>query len=77
MILEEKFPVPRNTTASKIMASFCCYDNSDVIVTLIIKIFQLYLIQPWWVFFQIFVDSEIVYTQTWEVLTLKNPIEPP
>ena len=61
----------------KNMASFCCHDNSDVIVTLIIKIFHLYLIQLWWLFFQNFVDSEVVYTQTWEVLTLKNPIKPP
>ena len=35
------------------MASFRCYDNSDVIATL------------------------IIYAQTWEVLTLKNYIEPP
>ena len=36
------------TSASKIvMASFLCYDNSDVIVTLIITNFHLYLIHVW------------------------------
>ena len=28
-------------------------------------------------FFQIFVYGDVVYTQTWEVLTLKNCIESP
>ena len=59
------------------MASFRCYDNSDVIATLIITNFHLYLIQLWWQFFQIFVYGDVVYAQTWEVLTLKNCIEPP
>ena len=46
------------------MASFCCYDNSDVIATLIITRsrlsapiitnFHLYPRQLWWQFFQIF-----------------------
>ena len=54
------------------MASFRCYDNSDVIVTLIITNFLLYLIQLWCQFFQIFVYGDVVYAQTWEVLTLKN-----
>ena len=29
----------------------------------------------WWKFFQI-VNGDVVYAQLWEVLTLKNPIEP-
>ena len=58
------------------MASFRCYDNSDVIATLIITNFYLYLIQFWWQFFQVFVYGDVVYAQTWEVLTLKNYIEP-
>ena len=57
--------------------SFRCYDNSDVIATLIIINFHLYLIHLWWQFFQIFVFGDVVYAQTWEVLTLKNCIEPP
>ena len=59
------------------MASFCCYDNSDVIVTLIMTNFYLYLhvIQLWWQFFQMFVYGDVVYAQTWQVLTLKNCIE--
>ena len=45
------------------MASFRCYDNSDVIATLIKVIltnFYLYLMQLWWQFFQIFVYGHIV-----------------
>ena len=57
--------------------SFRCYDNSDVIATLIIKNFHLYLIQLRWQFFQNFVYGDVVYAQTWEVLALKNCIEPP
>ena len=57
------------------MASFRCYDNSDVIATLIITNFHLYLIQLWWQFFQMFVYGDVVYAQTWQVLTLKNCIE--
>ena len=59
------------------MASFRCYDNSDVIATLIITNFHLYLIQLWWQFFQNFVYGDVVYAQTWEVLALKNCIKPP
>ena len=33
------------------MASFHCYDSSDVIATLIMTNFPLYLIQLWWQFF--------------------------
>ena len=57
------------------MASFRCYDNSDVIATLIITNFHLYLIQLWWQFFQMFVYGNVVYAQTWQVLTVKNCIE--
>ena len=57
------------------MASFPCYDNSDVIATL--TNVHLYLIQLWWQFFQNFAYGDVVYTQTWEVLALKNCIEPP
>ena len=39
--------------------------------------FLLYLIQLWWQFFQIVVYGDVVYAQTWEILTLKNCIEPP
>ena len=54
------------------MASFRCYDNSDVIATLIMTNFHLYLIQLWWQFFQMFVYGDVVYAQTWQVLTLKT-----
>ena len=54
------------------MASFRCYDNSDVIATRIITDFHLYLIQLWCQFFQIFAHGNVVYAQTWEVLTLKT-----
>ena len=58
------------------MASFRCYNNSDVIATLITTNFHLYLIQLWWQFFQMFVYGDVVYAQTWQVLTLKNCMEP-
>ena len=45
------------------MASCGCYDNSDVIATLIITHFRLYLIQLWWQFFQMFVYGVVVYAQ--------------
>ena len=54
------------------MASFRCYDNCDVIATLIITNFHLYLIHLWCQFFQIFVYGDVVYAQTWEVQTLKK-----
>ena len=59
------------------MASFRFYDNSNVIPNLFIRNFHLYLIQPWWQFFQISVHGDVVYTQMLEVLTQKNCIEPP
>ena len=60
------------------MTSFHCYDNSDVIATLITTNFYLYLIQLWWQLFQMFVYGDVVYVlssaQTWQ--TLKNCIGP-
>ena len=60
------------------MASFRCYDNSDVIATLITTNFHLYLMQLWWQIFQMYmlVYDDVVYAQTWQVLTLENRIEP-
>ena len=34
-------------------------------------------IRLWWQLFQIFVYGNAVYAQIWDVLTLKNRIEPP
>ena len=53
------------------------YNSDFVIATLIIRNFHLYLIQFKWQFFQVFVYDDVVYAQTWEVLTLKNCIQPP
>ena len=50
------------------MASVRCYDNCDVIATMIKTNFRLYLIQLWCQFFQIFAYGDVVYAQTWEVL---------
>ena len=47
------------------MAWFRCYDNSDVIATLIMTNFHLL----WWQFFLMFVYEDVV--------TLKNCVEPP
>ena len=58
------------------MASFRCYNNSDVIANLITTNFHLYLIHLWWQLFQMFVCGDVVYAQTWQVLTLKNCMEP-
>ena len=41
------------------MASFRCYDNSDVIATLVITNFHLCLTELWWQFF--FVYGDVVY----------------
>ena len=54
------------------MASLRCYENSDVIATLITANLYLYLIQLWRQFFQISVYGDLVYAQIWEVLTLKK-----
>ena len=77
MILEEQFPVPTNTSVSKIGNSLIsllwqlwCHCNPDH------NKFS-YLIQLWWQFLQNFVYGDVVYAQTWEVLALKNCIEPP
>ena len=74
-ILEEEFPVSRNTAASKIgngvssllwhLRCHCKPDQNN---------FHRYLIQQQWKFFQIFVNSDVVYVQTWEVLTLATLI---
>ena len=53
-----------------------CYDNSDSVATLITTNFHLYLIHLWWQLFQMFVCGDVVYVQTWQVLTLKNRMEP-
>ena len=59
------------------MVSFRCYDNSDVIATLIMTIFYLYLIQLLWQFFHIFVYGDVVYAQTWQVSSLLHmPVRP-
>ena len=59
------------------MASFGCYDNSDVIATRIITNFHLYLIQLWWQFFQMFVYGVVVYAQkNFTGLDPENCIEP-
>ena len=39
--------------------------------------FHLYLIQLWWSFFDGIVNDGLVSSQTWVVLPLKNPVEPP
>ena len=41
----------------------------------IITNFHLHLTQLWWQCFQTFVYGDVVYAQTWQVLTLKNCIE--
>ena len=53
------------------------YYRIQALILLIITNFHLYLIQLWCQFFQIFAYGDVVYAQTWEVLTLKNYIEPP
>ena len=50
------------------MAPLRCYDNSDVIATLIITNFPLYLIQQWCQFFQIFVYGDVVYAHVMHIL---------
>ena len=61
------------------MASFRCYDNSDVIVFLIMKNFHLYLIKLWWQFFPNVCLWRRSYSQNWEALSVKNcySVEPP
>ena len=60
------------------MASFRCYDNSDVIATLIMTNFHLYLIQLSRTVVAIFPNVCLwrrSLCSTWQVLTLKNCIE--
>ena len=45
-------------------------------LTLVTTNFHLYLIQLWWQIFQMFVCGDVVYAQTWQVLNLKNCMEP-
>ena len=80
MILEEQFPVWRNTAASKIdklchyfvAMTLWCHNNPDrhkfssLSNTTVEAIFPIF-----------FVYRDIVYAQTWEILTLKNCIKPP
>ena len=66
----------RDIMLNLLMASFRCCNNSDVIATLITTNFHLYLIHRWWQLFQMFVYGDVVYAQTWQVLTLKNCMEP-
>ena len=61
-ILKEKFRVPRNTV------SFRCYDNSNVIVTLIItKFLSLSDTTLEAIFFPNLCYGDVVHAQTWEV----------
>ena len=85
MIFEEQFPVPRYTAASKIGNSVIsllwqlrCHCNPDHNkFSSLSNTIYLYLSIYLYPFFQIFVYGNVVYAQTWEVLTLKNCIEPP
>ena len=77
MIFEEQFPVPRYTAASKIGNSVIsllwqlrCHCNPDC------KLSSLSNTTVAAIFPNIVYDH-VVYAQTWEVLTLKNCIEPP
>ena len=47
-----------------VMMSLHCYDKCDINVTLVITIFDLYLIQQWRLFFGSAVNSNIVNSQT-------------
>ena len=58
------------------MVSFRCYDNSDVTPTDHNKFSSVSNTIVVVIFPNLFL-RDIVYAQTWEVLTLKNPIEPP
>ena len=60
-----------------VVTSVHCYDNCDVNITLVITNFDLYLIQLWQSFFGSFTNDDAIKAQTWAVLPLKNPVEPP
>ena len=75
---KEQFPVPRNTSESKIekgvislLWQLRCHCNPDH------NKFSSLSNTTEQAIFQIFVYGDVVYAQTCEVLTLKNCIEPP
>lgn len=69
----ENLPVLRTRAASKIDNDvICCYDDSDVSITLLATNFDLCL--KFKSLFHIFVNRDVVNTQTWKVLALKNSI---
>ena len=39
------------------------------------KVFHLYIIQLWYLFFHISIHADVVDVQTWEVSPLKNPVK--
>ena len=64
------------------MASFHCYDKSDVIATLIMTNFHLYLIKLWWQFFQMFVYGDVVMLRIgrywpWKTVTVSSHLHMP
>ena len=64
------------------MASFRCYDNSDVIAFLIMTNFHLYLIKLWWQFFQMFVYGDVVMLRIgrywpWKTVTVSSHLHIP
>ena len=64
------------------MASFRCYDNSDVIAFLIMTNFHLYLIKLWWQFFQMFVYGDVVMLRIgrywpWKTVTVSSHLHMP
>ena len=64
------------------MASFRCYDNSDVIAFLIMTNFHLYLIKLWWQFFQTFVYGDVVMLRIgrywpWKTVTVSSHLHMP
>ena len=81
-VLEEQATVndfgknmPPGVEVKQVMASFRCYDNSDVIVTSIITNFLLYVTHLCWLFLQVSVKGNVVNAQTWVILPMKNRIE--
>ena len=64
------------------MASFRCYDNSDVIKTLLMTNFHLNLIKLWWQFFQMFVYCDVVMLEIgrywpWKTSTVSSHLHMP
>ena len=67
------FPMSRNTAASKIGNDvISLLWGSDVIATLIIKN-VIFVYKAVVVIVQIFAYGNVVYAQTWEVMSLKKP----